>query len=127
MTRSRHIFLTSVLAAGLVRPARAETITAARDQLVTGIVVVGAAIAVGVILLVRHEKHKPIGLTGCVRQGTTGMTVSDESDHRTYTSTGDSADLKPGDRMTLKGKRAGGKPPLFEVRSVTKDHGPCQV
>ena len=116
-----------VLGAALVANAPAETLTAARDQVVTGIVVVSAGVAVGVTLLILHEKHKQSRISGCVSAGATGMDVTDESDKRVYSLAGDPPGAKPGERMTLEGKRRkdSGKMPVFEARSVIKDLGVC--
>jgi hypothetical protein len=82
-TSFSRVFLIAVLGAALATNARAETLNAARDQIVTGIVVVSA---------------------------------------------GDPAGAKPGERMTLEGRRRdeNGKMPIFEARRVIKDLGSCQ-
>jgi hypothetical protein len=118
-----------VLGTALVANARAETLQAAGDQIVAGIVVVSAGVAVGVTFLILHEKHKPSKITGCVSAGATGMDVMDESDKRTYSLAGNPPGAKPGERMTLEGKRRkdGGKMPVFEARSVIKDLGACHA
>jgi predicted aspartyl protease len=60
------VVLIAVLSAALVTPARAESLQAAGDQIVIGIVVVSAAVAVAVTLLILHEKRKKSAVTGCV-------------------------------------------------------------
>jgi hypothetical protein len=87
-------------------------------------VVVSVAVAVTVIFLILHEKHKTRAITGCV---TSDMKVTDEKDKRIYALAGGTAGVKSGDRMTLEGKRrAEGKTSVFEARGVIKDFGPCQ-
>jgi hypothetical protein len=127
-TSFSRVVLIAVLSAALATNARAETLNAARDQIVTGIVVVSAGVAVGVTLLILHEKHKQSRITGCVNAGATGMDVTDESDKRIYSLAGDPVGAKPGERMTLEGKRRkeSGKMPVFEARRVIKDFGACQ-
>ncbi len=120
------VVLIAVLSVALVRPARAETLDAVGKQIYAGIAVVGAAVAVGIVLIVLHEKHKTKAITGCVTSGASGMSVTDDKDKRVYALSGDPVGIKPGDRMTLEGKRRGGKIPVFEARSVTKDLGVCQ-
>jgi hypothetical protein len=121
-----RLVLIAVLCVALATPGRAETITAARDQLVIGIVVVGAAIGVGVTLLILHEKRKNNTLTGCVGSVPGGMNVTDEKDKRVYALSGNPPGLKAGDRMTLEGRRKnGGNALVFEARGVTKDLGAC--
>jgi len=118
----------ALLSAALATNVRAETLSAARDQIVTGIVVVSAGVAVGVTLLILHKKHKQSGITGCVSAGATGMEVTDESDKRIYSLAGDPAGAKPGERMTLEGMRrkGSGNMPIFEARRVIGDFGACQ-
>ena len=58
------------------------------------------------------------------------MNVTDEKDKRIYALSGNTADIKPGDRVTLQGKKAkptGASAPLaWEVSKETKDFGACQ-
>jgi hypothetical protein len=123
----RHGILIAILTLALVAPGRAETITAARDQLITGIVVASAVIAGVVIFVVVHGKHKKEAITGCVASLPNGMSLSDEKDKRTWALSGDSAGARAGERMTLAGKRKNvNNMPVFEVLSVTKDLGACQ-
>jgi len=127
-TNFSRVVLITFLSVGLATSARAETLNAARDQIVTGIVVVSAGVAVGVTLLILHQKHKHSTITGCVRAGANGMDVTDERDKRIYALAGDPVGAKPGERMKLEGKRhtESGKNPAFEARSVIKDYGACQ-
>jgi hypothetical protein len=122
-----RLVVIGVLSVVLTLPARAESIDTAAKQIVAGIVVASAAVAVGVTLLILHAKHKTSAITGCVSSEAGGMSVTDEKDKRIYTLSGDPLGIKSGDRMTLEGKRRlGGKVPIFEARSVTKDFGACQ-
>lgn len=123
MSHPSKLISTALLCIALVRPAKAETINAAGDRIIAGIVVVSSAVAVGIVLIVLHEKHKTRAITGCVSSGAGGMSVIDAKDKRVYALSGDPAGLKPGDRMTLAGKRRGKG---FEALSVMKDLGVCQ-
>src|ERR1017187_3505034 len=99
----RNLFklvLITVLSVALVRPARAETFNALGDQIVAGIVVVSAAVVVGIVLIVLHEKHKTRAITGCVTSGSGGMSVIDDKEKRVYALSGDPVGIKAGDRMT---------------------------
>ena len=119
--------LIAFLCIALVAPARAESLQTAGEQLTAAIVVVSAAIAVGITFLILHEKHKTTPITGCITTEVRGMKVMDDKDKRIYVLSGDTASVKSGDRMTLEGKRrAGGKESVFEIRRVTKDFGVCQ-
>jgi hypothetical protein len=124
-----QVVLIAVLSAALATNARAQIQYGAReDEVVTGIVVVSAGVAVGITLLILHQKHKQSRITGCVRAGATGMDVTDESDKRIYSLAGDPFGVKPGERLTFEGKRRNesGKMPIFEARRVVRDLGTCQ-
>jgi hypothetical protein len=96
---------------------------------IVGVVVgVVAGVAVIAILAVHYSKKRTI--TGCVNSGATGMTVTDEKDKQIYALSGDTANIKPGDRMTLQGKKARSKRSdktlVWDATKVTKDFGVCQ-
>ena len=123
----------AMLCAALVAPARAESIETAGKQITAGIAVVSAAVAVLVILLVIHYKRKKSSVTGCVvsganGSGVTGMSLTDEKDQRTYALSGDTAGIKPGDRVTLEGqgRKDRGATFIFESKRVSRDFGACQ-
>jgi hypothetical protein len=126
MLRSlRRSVLIPVLCLTLAIPGRAESLTTARNQLIAGIVVVGAAMTVFAILVIRH-KHKPTAITGCVRAGANVMNLTDERDKRTYALSGDPVGLRAGERMTLEGKpKKSGEALVFEAQRVAKDFGAC--
>ena len=116
-----------VLSVALAAPARAESFQSAARQVEVGIIVAPVAVAVVVTLLILHYKHKRGAITGCVTSGAIGMSVTDEKDKRIYAVSGDPVGVKPGERMTLEGKRKqSGKTLVFEAHSVTKDFGACQ-
>jgi hypothetical protein len=120
--------LIAVLSVALATPVRGESLQTAGDQIVAGIVVVSAAIAVGVTLLILHYKHKKSAITGCVRSGTAGTSVTDEKDQRVYALTGDPVGVKVGDRMTFEGKRkSSGQALVFDAQKMTRDFGACQL
>jgi hypothetical protein len=119
--------LIAVLSVALAAPARAESLQTAGRQVEVGIIVAPVAVAVVVTLLILHYKHKRGAITGCVMSGANGMSVTDEKDKRIYAVSGDPVGVKPGERMTLEGKRKqSGKTLVFEAHSVTKDFGACQ-
>jgi hypothetical protein len=122
-----HAVLIAVLSVALAAPARAESLQTAGRQVEVGIIVAPVAVAVVVTLLILHYKHKRGAITGCVTSGAIGMSVTDEKDKRIYAVSGDPVGVKPGERMTLEGKRKqSGKTLVFEAHSVTKDFGACQ-
>jgi hypothetical protein len=97
--------------------------------IIAGIVAVSAALVVITVVVV-HESKKKRAITGCVTSGDNGMSVTDEKDKRIYALSGNTADIKQGDRVTLQGKKAkptGANAPLaWEVNKETKDFGACQ-
>ena len=98
---------------------------AASAAILIGIGVAAVAVVVVVAILVTH--HKPQTITGCVSSGANGMSVTDEKDKRNYALSGNTAGAKPGDRMTLEGKRKhAGKALVFEAHTVAADFGRCQ-
>jgi hypothetical protein len=94
-----------------------------------GIVAVTAALVVITVVVV-HESRRKRTVTGCVASGENVMTVMDEKDKRVYALSGNTADIKSGDRVTLQGKKEmpkGANTPLaWEVNKETKDFGACQ-
>jgi hypothetical protein len=94
---------------------------------VVAIIVGLAAALTGVGFLVYHETHKHPSVTGCVASGADRLTLQNEKDKKAYALSGDSAALKAGERVTVKGKKvkdSGGKP-SFEVEKLIKDYGAC--
>lgn len=92
--------------------------------------IVGAAAAVVVVtVVVIHESTKKRAITGCVVLGDNRMGVENEKDKRWYALSGNTIGIKPGDRMTLPGKKigpGGSSLQTWEVRKVVKDLGVCQ-
>jgi hypothetical protein len=92
--------------------------------------IVGAAAAVVVVtIVVIHESTKKRVITGCVVSGDNGMSVQNEKDKRSYALSGNTIGLKPGDRMTLQGKKispSGSSGQTWEVRKTIRDLRVCQ-
>jgi hypothetical protein len=94
---------------------------------VIAIIVVAAAAITGVGFLIYHETHKHPSITGCVASGADGLTLKNEKDKKVYALSGDTAALRNGEQVTLKGKKIKssiGKP-SFQVEKLTKDYGTC--
>jgi hypothetical protein len=124
--------LVLILAAALTKPARADQFATDARLIVTGIVVVSAAVAVTVTLLI--VKHKS-AVTGCVKQGPKGMTVTDEDDKQVYAIFGSPkmfespTGVKAGERVKLWGKKkklSDGAVALM-VQRTSKDLGACPI
>jgi hypothetical protein len=107
----------------------------AQDKIVSNGTIVGvivgmvAAVAI-VAYVVIHESTKKRSITGCVVPAENGMSVTDEKDKRSYALSGNTGDIKPGNRMTLSGKKIkpkdAGKPVVWETKTISKDFGVCR-
>jgi hypothetical protein len=124
-----HGVLIVSLCAVLAVPTQADKITDDARNVVIGIVAVSVAVVVIAVVVV-HESRKKRTVTGCVASGANGMSVTDEKDKQVYALSGNTADIKHGDRVTLQGKKAkptGANSPLaWQVDKETKDFGACQ-
>jgi hypothetical protein len=120
-----------VLGLALVKPAEAQLINGqvgpSGGPIVVGIVVTAVALVVATVLVIHYSKKRAI--TGCVISGESGMTLTDQKDKQTYTLSGDTTDIKLGDRMKLKGKKVKPKGPdkalVWEASQVSKNYGAC--
>ena len=119
------------LGVALAKPAEAQFINGqigpSAGPIVAGIVGTAAAVVVVTVLVIHYSKKRAI--SGCVISGESGMTLTDEKDKQTYTLSGDTTDIKPGDRMKLQGKKVKPKDPdrtlVWEARQVSKNYGAC--
>jgi hypothetical protein len=97
---------------------------------IAGVIVGVLAAVVIVAYVVIHESSKKRSITGCVISGASGMSVTDEKDKRSYALSGNTGAIKPGDRVTLQGKKVkpkdAGKPVVWETKTFSKDFGSCQ-
>jgi hypothetical protein len=94
-------------------------------------VIMGMVAAVAIVAyVVIHESSKKRSITGCVIPAGSGMSLTDEKDKRSYALSGNTGDMKPGDRMTLHGKKIktknAGKPVVWETSTISKNFGACQ-
>lgn len=127
-------FLIIALSFVLCMPAEAQgfggglgQIGPSKGAIVGAIVGVVAAVAVVIIVAIHYSKKRTI--TGCVKPAQNGMIVNDEKDKLVYSLSGDTADVKPGERMTLQGKRIkpnAGTPLGWEITKIRTDYGVCQ-
>jgi hypothetical protein len=119
------------LCVALATPARAQqnSLNNIGRNIVIGIVAVAAALVVVTVVVV-HESRKKRTITGCVNSGANRMSVTDEKDKHIYALSGNTADIKPGDRVTLHGKKVNpqgaNKTLAWEVSKESKDFGACQ-
>jgi hypothetical protein len=89
-----------------------------------GIGVGAAAAGAGALFLVLHHHG---AVTGCVRQTDDGLRLVDEKKNKSYALETGSVDVKPGDRVELKGKKSSGNggAEMFEPTKVVKSLGSC--
>jgi hypothetical protein len=87
---------------------------------------VGAAAGLGILYLALHNHGS---VTGCVRRTDDGFALVDEKKNKTYSLVSGSIDLKPGEQVQLKGKKANGEngAASFQAKKVVKDLGACSV
>jgi hypothetical protein len=122
--------LVVVLGLVLAKPAEAQfvgQVGPSGGPIVAGIVVTAAALIVVTVLVIHYSKKRAI--TGCVVSGQSRMTLIDEKDKQIYVLSGDTTDIKPGDRLKLKGKKVKPKAPdktlVWEASQVSKNYGAC--
>jgi len=129
---SKHVSGVLIIALGFVlcvpREAKASSqIGASNGTIVGAIVGIVAGVAVIAIVAIHYSKKRTI--TGCVKSEQKGMIVNDEKDKLVYTLSGDTADVKQGERMTLQGKKIkpnAGNPLGWEITKIRTDYGVCQ-
>jgi hypothetical protein len=92
---------------------------------IVGIAAAGVVIGVGTYYLLRKAS-----IAGCAVSNQNGLELGNESDRQIYMLIGDTADIKAGDRIRVKGKKkkkdssAGRK---FFVQELARNYGPCKA
>jgi len=115
------------LSLALVAPVQAESIQTAGRQVTAAIVVAAAAIAVVVVIILVHHQRRHESIIGCVSTASSGLSITSQSDQRVYRLTGDSGGIKPGERLTVEGKRErSGDSWVLEVHRLKQDLGACR-
>lgn len=93
-------------------------------------VIAGVVAGVAVVAIVAIHYSKKRTITGCVKPAAqNGMVMNDEKDKLVYTLSGETSGIKPGERMTLQGKKIKpntGNPLGWEITKIRTDHGVCQ-
>jgi hypothetical protein len=92
---------------------------------IVGIAAAGVVIGVGTYYLLRKAS-----ITGCAVSNQNGLELGNESDRQSYMLIGDTADIKAGDRIRVKGKKkrkdsSAGRE--FFVQELAKNYGPCKA
>lgn len=128
---SRHLWRiasVAVLSLALCRNASAGTLKSNADNIIIGVVAAVAVVVVAVAVVI-HRSGKQKTVTGCVLAVENGMSVTDEKNKRVYRLSGGAAGIKPGERMTLRGKTikpSDGDSFTWVTTGVAKDFGVCQ-
>lgn len=123
-----RVALVVVLCVALCTPAGANDLKTTGTAVVA-LAVVGVAAVVVVAVVVIHHSGKPRSITGCVNTANNAMTLTDEKDRQVYQLGGDTSGVKPGERLTLQGKKinTGANHALtWETQKIAKDLGACQ-
>jgi hypothetical protein len=129
----RHIaiFLLCVLLLPNKAPAEGPgmSVETAAGLIIAGVAVAGAAIGIGIYYSVSHSHHS---IKGCAVSGPNGLELQNEGDHQTFLLLGITTDVKPGDVVSLKGKKTKAakgstSDPTFVVEKLAKNYGACKV
>ena len=88
---------------------------------------VGAAAAGAVVLYVALHHHHQTSVTGCVQSSDSGLSLADEKNKRTFSLVSAGADLKPGERVEVAGKKSAGPGGVesFQATKLVKNLGAC--
>ncbi len=96
---------------------------------IAGVIVAVVAVVVVVAYVIVHQSSKKRSITGCVVPGANGMNVTDEKDKRSYALSGNTAGIKAGDRITLKGSKIKAKDASrsleWQTTRISRDFGSC--
>jgi DNA-directed RNA polymerase subunit E'/Rpb7 len=92
---------------------------------IVGLAAAGVVIGVGTYYLLRKASIK-----GCVVATQNDIELRNERDQQTYMLMGDTADIKAGDRVRVKGKKkrkdsSAGR--TFLVEKLDRNYGPCKA
>jgi hypothetical protein len=128
----RRKFTTLLLCTSLLllssKPASASIPTKSQVVLIfVGVAAIGAAIGVGIYFAVRRNGTS---ITGCAISSGGSLFLQHEGDQQSYTLLGDTAAVKPGDRIRVSGKKRKQYPSgnrEFLVEKLAKDYGLCKV
>lgn len=116
-----------ILCLALAKGAKADSLKTTGELVIVAVVAVAAAVVVVTVLVVNQAKGRTI--TGCVNSGEGGMLVTDEKDKHVYVLSGNTAGVKPGERMSLAGRKIksnSGRTLVWETKKIRKNFGSCQ-
>jgi len=84
----------------------------------------GIAAAAGIVVVITYLVMHKSSITGCTENRGNGLSLRTEGKNRTYALTGDTGQLKVGERVRISGK-ASKKHDTFAVSRLAKDFGAC--
>jgi hypothetical protein len=92
--------------------------------------IAGCGAAIGVV--VYFALTRPPSIKGCAVTGPNGLELKNEGDGQTFQLLGITSDVKPGDRVRVRGKKkaigkSGSGNPTFLVEKLAKDYGACKA
>jgi len=95
-----------------------------------GVVAVATVVVATVVLVHVHNSH--YNVRGCVTAGPDGLHLYDNGSGKVYALSGVTASVKPGDVIKLHGAKIKGQKDSagdqdFEVKSISRDYGPCKT
>jgi hypothetical protein len=85
----------------------------------------GIAAAAGIVAVVTYLVLRKPSITGCTQNDANGLALRAEGTNTKYSLTGNTGQLKAGERVRVSGK-ANKKDHTFVVSKMAKDLGPCQ-
>jgi hypothetical protein len=131
LKRSLISLVTLMLLLATVRSAQASDspLSLVHGGKKAGIIVGLIAIPVVIGITIYHFSHRGRSLKGCAVSSPGGLQLINESDQRTYDLAGETAVIKTGDRVQVKGKKIKGDPNhrRFLVTKLSKDYGTCRA
>jgi hypothetical protein len=131
MKRMFRLIVISLLCVCLLpvnTPAKADSLQTAATEIIVAIAATGVVVGV----LIYYALSRPPSITGCAVTGLNGLELQNEGDGKTFQLLGITSDVKPGDRVRVRGKKksvaknSSGNP-TFLVDKLTKDYGACKV
>lgn len=107
MRKQMRLAVAAVLVATallICQPAEGQTggIGPSKGQVAGALIGAIAAVIVITVGIVYVVKHKP-SVTGCAVESPSGLTLQNEADHQNLRLTGNTAGIKPGDRVKVNG------------------------
>lgn len=127
MNTTPKLALIAILLSALPSPASAQTglgrIGPSNGEVVGAFA--GVAAVTGVVLYLVLRKPS---ITGCVRSADGTNSLTNEKDKNSYTLVDAGSRLKPGERLTLQGRKKKDKSGklTFQVKKIKHDYGVCQ-